>query len=499
MERFIGRRRVARVLAGRQADEAGFSIIEFILAMTLLLVVIVATSMAFTGSVRVSANVRQRVAATNLATMTMERLRASSNNASTFGNIPITTTTTNSPVLDGTIFAITQTVEWENVGYAGTACQAGLNRGLLLRATVSVGWPNSATTVQSSTLLAPPLGAYSASAGSIGIQVFDSTGRGNNNVTVTANTPGSPPTPLGTPGSVITTGIDGCAFFTSLPPGPYTFSLVQNSPPGVDSQEQHISWTPNIAAVAGTTVENPAIGYADAATIQYVFVPCTLVPTGACPASGPAVATGMSVSGANTTLTNSFYPFLTGAGPLYGLNPVYPFPSGYSLFAGDCSDSNPIGKDSTLTAFYSGTSAAPAPAVVSVAPNLTTPGATVPLYPLNITVQSSGGSAVSNPGNPTPMTAISNPSVTAHGGNCPYGSPTYTLANGNGSGISTTGVGLGHLTITARGQVGGSPRTSLPVNIWVMPDGVYTVDATGAKVALVYPFSAPTTLVIRLQ
>jgi Tfp pilus assembly protein PilV len=496
MDRFMGRRRVARVLAGRQADEAGFSIIEFILAMTLLLVVIMATSMAFTGSVRVSANARQRVVATNLATATMERLRALSNNANTFGTIPVTTTITNSPAVDGTIYAVTQSVEWADVGFAGTACQAGLNKGLVLRATVIVSWPKSATTVQSSTILAPPLGAYTQTDGAIGIQVLDSTGHGNNNVIVTANTPGSPPTPWGGALGVINTGIDGCAFFTNLPVGPYTFSLVQNTPPGVDTQEQHISWTPNIAAVAGTTVENPAIGYADAATIGYGFLPCTLVPTGTCPAGGPPVATGMSVSGANSTLTNSFYPFpVTGGGPAYSITPVYPFASGYTLFAGDCSDANPSGKDSTLTAFYSGASAAPVPATVIVSPNVTSAG-TVPLYPLNITVQSSAGASVSNP---TPITAVSNPTVTTHGGNCPYGPPPLTLANGNGSGVSTTGVGLGHLTITATGRVGGSNRTSLPVNIWVMPDGVYTVDGQGAKVALVYPFSAPTSLVIRLQ
>ncbi len=461
-------------MAGRQADEAGFSIMEFILAMTLLLIILVATAQAFTGATRVSGNVRQRVVASNLATQTLEKLRAASNNSTTFANIPISTTTTNSPVLDGTIFAITQDVEWEGVGSAGTACDAGNNRGLLLRATVTVNWPGSATTVQSSTLLAPPLGSYSATNGAVGIKVFTSAGVGNAGVSVAAISGGVTV-------QTIATGTDGCAFFDSLPAGAYTFTLVQTSPFGVDSQEAHVSTTPIITVAVGTTVQNPPVSYDDGSTIVYTFSPV----------AGPPVASGMSVSAANVTLTQGFFPLLvSGAGPAYTLYPVYPFPSGYTLFAGDCSDSNPLGKDSSATRFYP---TAPPPTAIAVAPDGTALG-TAQLYPLNINVISNAGAAVSNPS----FTAVSNPTVTTFGGACPYGSPSYTLTNGGGGGLSSTGLGLGHLRIVATGKVGGVNKFQT-VYIWIQPDGVYMADSvTGAKGSLVYLFTAPTSLQIRL-
>ena len=76
--------------------------------------------------------------------------------------------------------------------------------------------------------------------------------------------------------------------------------------------------------------------------------------------------------------------------------------------------------------------------------------------------------------------------------------PSLGLMTTDGSGQSTTGVPLGHFTISATcappnaACPTGGPRTGT-LNVWVKPDAVYAVDASGASTSA---FGGPITLTI---
>ena len=70
---------------------------------------------------------------------------------------------------------------------------------------------------------------------------------------------------------------------------------------------------------------------------------------------------------------------------------LFPYASGYTVYAGNCVDNNPLGKDTNRNLFYP--TAAPVPLTVSPGSSATT---TVPLYTLPVHVQNSTAVPVTN-------------------------------------------------------------------------------------------------------
>jgi hypothetical protein len=180
-------------------------------------------------------------------------------------------------------------------------------------------------------------------------------------------------------------------------------------------------------------------------------------------------ATNIPIGIANTSLQPyQQYSYAPGA---TSLTPVFPYPSGYTVFAGNCTDNNPVGYDATHNKFYNN----PGTSTVTVSPG-TTSTTTVPLYDLPVTVVNSAGqpvvatlTATETTTNPSPYTAI------CTNGGASGSAPTIGLVTTSAAGTSTTAAPLGHWTIKA---VSGSKQGT--VKIWRRITGVFNVTSGGA-------------------
>jgi hypothetical protein len=250
------------------------------------------------------------------------------------------------------------------------------------------------------------------------------------------------------------TGDDGCAFFAFLPTGTYTVSLAKA---GYVGSQQVVSPSQTASVTAGQT-SALTFDFDQAASMTTTF-------------SGLTPATNIKVSVANTALQpNGAFSYAVGTTTL---SPLYPFTTGYTVFAGSCTDANPLGLNTTRNRFYP--TAAPVPVVIDPAATGT---GTAPLYPLSVLAVNTSNVGVSN------ATVTITSTASTAGGACPGGTPTYNLPNtGSGTptalGTSSAGVPLGHYTITATsGSKSGTQK------IWVKPDGTYAVDTAGNSTTL---------------
>ena len=194
----------------------------------------------------------------------------------------------------------------------------------------------------------------------------------------------------------------------------------------------------------------------------------------------PAGGMPISIDNPSQKLTDNMYSYPYSGGTSGGLTPV--FPDTYAIFAGGCSDADPNGI---------ATGANPQPFYpVSTYPNLAssvtvtsggTSTATVPLYPLNLQIVNAAGTPLTTASSTTAPTAVEG------AGECPQSTPTYSLSQ-VAAGLSNTAVGLGELAISVSVKYQ-SQTLSGTTNVWVNPDGVYTVSG-GAPGTKIYSFAS---------
>ena len=455
------------------ADEldSGFTLIELVIALGLLAIMMSASLYSVMQGLRLSRDNQNRVIAANVVTGVLEKLQTVALTTAGFQSIPVTTQTLPSQTSAGVVFHLTETAEWVNRGVSGSSCNSGTNSSLILRATVTASWGPSES-VSQSTLLAPPNGTLSSGDGALAVQVTSSSGTGFSgaNVTVT-NTTTSPSVK-----QTITTGPDGCAFFAQLPPStgtkqqPYTVTVSSNG--GVDAQEQQ-AFTTTQSISAGTVsllTGSNSINYDQGGTVMWTYSSST---------PPPALNMPVSLDSSSQNLIDDLYAFPPG-----DLTPVYP-DTYTSIFAGSCTDADPVGIAHSKSRFYQSLT----PPSLTVTPGGTTTS-TVQLYPLNLEVTDSSGKPIANATSPTNGSPIGVPGDASQpgGGACPNPLQPYVLTPVTSNGTlstSSTGVGLGHLAISVSVKVGGSTRSGT-VNVWVQPDGVYSVNSDGTLGALEY-------------
>ena len=132
------------------------------------------------------------------------------------------------------------------------------------------------------------------------------------------------------------------------------------------------------------------------------------------------------------------------------LTPLFPYPSGYTVFAGNCTDNNPIGLDTTRNRFYNNPGTIAGHGHARAARSTTT----VPLYDLPVTVMNGAGVRSSARRSPPPRRPGTRTRAADHRGvhhrrrrRAPL--PTLGLVTTGAGGTSTTAMPLGHWTITA--------------------------------------------------
>src|SRR5829696_5983871 len=153
--RDMRRRGAMRSLLPRPAGEDGMTLIEVVVAITLLALLMLGLGASLGAGLRLIRTDRQRVVAANLVTQQMERLRSLP-----FASIPLGRTELTETV-DGIAYFVRQDVEWQDQGSNNGPCDGGTTLDFV-RADVSVRWGEMAgvAPVRSQTLLAPTAGSF---------------------------------------------------------------------------------------------------------------------------------------------------------------------------------------------------------------------------------------------------------------------------------------------------------------------------------------------------
>jgi hypothetical protein len=323
--RFLARR-------GMPSGDVGSSLAELLVAMSVLAVVMVGIGAGVSQGLVLVRNNHSRIVAANLANQEMEILRTTP-----FEDVPVGRTVKDpAPSVGGLEYTLERDIQWIPRSATTSACLAptsGPGSGpAYLRVGITVSWPGKVGSrpVRSDTVLTPPVTAYSATAGHVAVTVTDRLGQPAALHAVRVEGPGSPPVRF------ITTNAEGCAFFAFLPAGTYTVSLDTNSP---TTHIDQASGGPN--PIKTVTV---AAGGATAAAL-FVYDRQATLRVDPEPPLGTESTTAMAPPDVAYTLSNTDLPSGTkvfaGNGEPRELTGLFPYPSGYGVWAGKCPAANP--------------------------------------------------------------------------------------------------------------------------------------------------------------
>jgi prepilin-type N-terminal cleavage/methylation domain-containing protein len=463
------------------AGDRGFTVIEVVIAMTVLVIALLGAAALFGNAIIVSGNTRNRVVAQQIATKYIEKVRGQAADPTKF--VAITAGGSDTPeTVNGIKYSVHQDVQWTWTNSNQSACDSTApsspGNTPVLQATETVTWTGMAGTqpIKETTTLAAPVGAYSSNSGSIAVKVLDATGAplSNINVRVQSVSGGTTDTQEST--------TQGCAFFYGVPAGTYSVSLIEGT--GVGDQEVLIPSQQTSVTVGNTA--SLTFAYDTAGTLDV---------TGFANDSTDPAVSNLSLSVAATGLQPygqySFSPTITQYAGMTSLTPLFPYSSGYVPFAGACTDNNPLGKDTTGNLLYP--TLAPTPVDV---PAGGTGTATVNLYPVSLHV-TLFGTAVNGATVSMTTPVYSQPS-SVYGVNCTTGTANLATAptlgwqgSTNATGDITAAIPLGHFKISVVKT--GSPTRRGNVTVWSTPDGIYAVDAYGNPTTL---YTGPITIPI---
>jgi Tfp pilus assembly protein PilV len=316
MANLVPHRVTARLSAAR--DERGSVLIEVMVSAVLLVVATIALLSAIDGANASSARSKGRSIASQLAEQDQERLR--SKRFVDLSNYTETTTR----VVAGVPYTVLSESDWIRDATGGTeSCANNSTEAdyIRIRSTVTSATVGKATRpVVVESLVAPPVAAFQASEGTLGVALKDRAGNPLSGVSVTINGP-----------KLLTdmTNSVGCAVFAYVPIGTYTITL--NQPGWITSKD-----------VAQGTVQDGKVTVVDvqydrAASITGRFY--TKLPNAA-GALVDVAARGWHLSAVKKGAT----PIVTAATPTPGpvaeitTGNLFPWTEGYGMYSGNCAD-----------------------------------------------------------------------------------------------------------------------------------------------------------------
>ncbi len=327
----MGRSPFAR-LRRRLAADHGFSLIEAVVALSILALVSSSFTYGMNLALRVTRDDRLRQQATHLAERELEIVRNQFQHSDETGQLgvleagrvtndaPLPGGTKGSPLeIDGREFIVERTNSIQLSGNGESPCDGGGSVDYLtIAVNVSVSWSDSGQTraVQSNTLLTPVKGVE-GDVGYIAAKLTNSAGTGTANVPVVATGPSGPATEY--------TAADGCAVFMLSTAGDYTLSL---DSAGYVNQEGFQS-TDKTATLEKGKLKVIPFAYERAAGINVAYE------TG--PGhSLPTPLPGLTLFNPRFTDSELHLPGSTNPTTVSGL-----WPDSYSVWAGTCDQSDP--------------------------------------------------------------------------------------------------------------------------------------------------------------
>ena len=308
-----------RLLVDARAED-GIMLVELLMAALLVALISIGVFTAIVGSSKGSANDRHRSIAAALAQQDQERMRAFK--ATDLANYRQTRPVT----VAGTTYSVESRGQWVSDASGVISCSSVSSTANYLHITSTVTWPSigGLKPIAVRSLVAPPSGSTAANKGTLSVRVTDQATNGIPGISLALGSPAS----LGD-----ATDSSGCAVFPGVTAGNYTLSFSQ--PGYVDvGGNASISKTVSVTGSA-TTTEN--IEYAQAGAIAVSFD----TKVGANPVQA-TTSEAVTVSHANMPAPGrrTFDP--TG-GPVSTINAtsLFPFTSGYNVYAGSCANNDP--------------------------------------------------------------------------------------------------------------------------------------------------------------
>lgn len=229
--------------APRRAEDAGLSLLEVVIAMSIFAVGVTAIlGILVNSDDLVGGNIR-RTAATNLVNQTLEAARAQTAIAITNGRVVSTQT------VGGTTYTITQDAKFLTSNASANVCQSSGSTLAYKLVRVSVAWPQMGNVQPVTGDVLRAIGVTSSdgldsSTGTVAVLITGGTGLPVSGVTVGLS---------GTTTSQVT-GSDGCAVFAGLTPQAYTVTANQS---GYVGSANTATATTTISAAAGTVTRGP--------------------------------------------------------------------------------------------------------------------------------------------------------------------------------------------------------------------------------------------------
>ncbi len=269
--------RIRRRASGHAQDEAGFTMVEMVIAIFIFAMVITGVGVGMSSALNLTRQNRNRSIAANLAAQQMDTIR--STDFDTLDQMtqlvqPVTLTPT--ATVEGVPYTITQDTAWVRKNATGAAagpCQSpptAANPLAYIAVTTTVTWNDmhGVLPVQTDTVVSPPVGVYDQTEGHIRVTVLNAASTPVSGAIVTIDNPTAGVS------DTATTGADGCAFFAYEPTGAYTVTLSS----GVGKVDGQGSATPS---------QTVTVKSASTSTVQFVFDTAATLSLTLSPKSGP--------------------------------------------------------------------------------------------------------------------------------------------------------------------------------------------------------------------
>jgi Tfp pilus assembly protein PilV len=300
--------------------EAGFGLIEVLVSAIILILVSLGTYSALDAASATSGSNRNRTLGNEVAQQDQERLRS-------FRAVDIANySSTRTQVSAGVTFTIASKADWITDSSGTESCASGSAAANYVRISSTVSWPNmrGVDPIVLSSLMAPPNGSFSATQGTLAVQVIDRNGVGLPNVPVSIS---------GATSLSDTTNSDGCVLWGGLPAGNYTRTV-------------------NVAGLVDQDGNSPSVKTVGVIGQQSTTDTVMLDTAGSIKAAFDTVPSGQA---AQATLSDTFtikHPSMSapsyevfGTAGTFGTNvtatPLFPFTSQYQAYSGNCTGADP--------------------------------------------------------------------------------------------------------------------------------------------------------------
>lgn len=347
-----------------ESRDAGIGLVEMLVALTVAALMLSGVAYGLIRAMWTTRDSNSREVAAQLASEAIDQARNTT-------DVPNLAGTTYTKTVDGNTYTVVRTISTYLSNGATSPCDGSGNASVKYKKiAIRVTWPRMAPgtkSVRADTLLTPSASVYDPSKGNVAVKVLDANARPVEGVMVRS---------VGVDNDTQYTDDSGCAFFDGVTPGAYTVTA---------SLTNYVSRAGAATPSATTSVTS---GNTSSVAFDYDLAGALGIELGDDP-NYPAPS-NVPVALYNTALLPDGTVTYAGTGTSRTLTPLFPFASGYSVWAGSCVDADPAGMVGGTTPYHPG---AVRPAAVRTS-STGSPGAVAEMAKLRVAVLTTLGSAV---------------------------------------------------------------------------------------------------------